>query len=358
MHQPLWRGSGGLRAAAAKTTKIVEHKFAAMEDATCAAGQSIRDATTCFAVAPTLGIHATRFANKTVSDPKLPEACSVLAQSDGSAIVYFNTGGNGGCNGASKRTGEVHSGPVTLSMVIDSPFVRSAKGKFCSGNQHALKRFFTKSAAVSDGLRARDQCEAYCQGESKCWGCSVDMTNVKQGLASCSWNAITSCGDEKPWNGFVEGDITQKAPHGDVVTITMSGPSDKWFGVGLNATQMNDQPYTLIANSSGIFEQRLGTCGDEGSHCAGTWLAPSVTVTSNSVASGVRTIVMTRKLQGITKSHYSFGLTDATLPLITAVGQSNEFAYHGPHGHSTAEISLIAAGSSTCICSTGQDGKL
>lgn len=49
----------------------------------------------------------------------------------------------------------------------------------------------------------------------------------------------------------------------------MTGPSDVWFGVGFNATQMNDEPYTLLVNGSGVIEQKIGTCTDEGRHCPG-----------------------------------------------------------------------------------------
>ena len=30
--------------------------------------------------------------------------------------------------------------------------------------------------------------------------------------------------------------------------ISMSGPADAWFGVGLNAQVMSDSPYTLVVN--------------------------------------------------------------------------------------------------------------
>ena len=54
---------------------------------------------------------------------------------------------------------------------------------------------------------------------------------------------------------------------------------------------MADAPYTLVANTSGVFEQKIGTCGSEAEHCPGDRLAKSVTLVSNTVVDGRRTIV-------------------------------------------------------------------
>ena len=58
------------------------------------------------------------------------------------------------------------------------------------------------------------------------------------------------------------------------MTITLSGPSDAWFGGGLDAQQMSDQPYTIIVNSTGVMEQKLGTCGARLSMCEAICLSP------------------------------------------------------------------------------------
>ena len=61
----------------------------------------------------------------------------------------------------------------------------------------------------------------------------------------------------------------------DNVTIVLTGPSASWFGVGLNAQKMADMPYTIIVNSTGVIEQKIGTCGSEADHCPGTLLPSS-----------------------------------------------------------------------------------
>jgi len=172
----------------------------------------------------------------------------------------------------------------------------------------------------------------------------------------CAWNALSSCGNTLEWEGRIEGDISEKLPSGGAATITVSGPADVWFGVGLNATQMNDMPYTFLVNESGVIEQKIGTCTDEGRHCPGTQLKSSVTIVSNTVTNNVRTVTMTRGLSGITKDHYTFSLDDDTMNVITAIGKTPVYGYHDRHG--PAEISLTSVGSATCICDLGRSGKL
>merc|ERR1712232_1390965 len=103
-------------------------------------------------------------------------------------------------------------------------------------------------------------------------------------------------------------------------------------------------------------EQKIGTCTDEGKHCPGTKLTPSVTIVSNIVQDGVRTVVMTRGLHGITKDHYSFNPHVGTIPFIAAVGSSQEYAYHANHGD--GEVSLSSVGTPECICDQGTTGQL
>merc|ERR1712100_335669 len=59
-------------------------------------------------------------------------------------------------------------------------------------------------------------------------------------------------------------------------TITISGPSDVWFGVGFGATQMADAPYAIIVDGNGkATERKLA------SHAPGDQLQTSVSVKSN-----------------------------------------------------------------------------
>lgn len=120
-------------------------------------------------------------------------------------------------------------------------------------------------------------------------------------------------------------------------TITLSGPAANWFAVGLDAKLMFDKPYTIVVNATGPFKQlsaaacwlapassplpiahtprllcpagvserQLGTCGTEADHCAGTVIASSLKIVSNTLNNGVRTVVLTRPFAGATKAHYT-----------------------------------------------------
>ena len=54
--------------------------------------------------------------------------------------------------------------------------------------------------------------------------------------------------------------------------LELKGPADVWFAIALGAHAMADQPWALVANASGVIEQQLGTCNEEGRHCGGTQL--------------------------------------------------------------------------------------
>ena len=76
--------------------------------------------------------------------------------------------------------------------------------------------------------------------------------------------------------------------------INITGPEGKWFGVGLGAKTftMSDQPYTIMVDGSGkVSELKLGD------HSGGQTLAKSVTIVSNKVVNGRRTISLTRPLK-------------------------------------------------------------
>ena len=60
-----------------------------------------------------------------------------------------------------------------------------------------------------------------------------------------------------------------------------------WFGVGFDADTMSDKPYSIIIDGDGKATERV-----MGDHEAGIQLNSSLTVLSNSVADGTRTVVV------------------------------------------------------------------
>eukprot|EP01051_Picozoa_sp_SAG22_P005472 SAG22_NODE_326_length_12283_cov_248.386408_3_plen_736_part_00 len=192
----------------------------------------------------------------------------------------------------------------------------------------------------------------------------------------------------------------------DTATITLSGPSAVWFGVGFGATtvssmalpslvlslelylrrclsspsvypQMAALPYAIVVDGKGeVTERKLANHAGGGSP-----LSRSVRVASGGVLGGVRTVVLTRPLAGATAAHYSFdsnttvsckalpsccasccastGILSKTVPFlvaclsqeiqfIDAVGKTAAYSYH--RAKTASVVSLHAVGAPDCIC--------
>ena len=190
---------------------------------------------------------------------------------------------------------------------------------------------------------------------------------VVQADASGMWKAAfnrfpssTQCSTSQSRAGnasFVVGVNVTVELDSTTATITLSGPANAWFGVGFNAHAMADSPYTIRANSSGVYEQKIGTCGSEGEHCPGTPLNTSVAIVSSKVVDNVRTVVVTRPLKGLTKDHYTFNPSEQPqINMISAVGSSQVFGYH--KAHTTGVLPLLAIREPNCICDLGSTGTM
>lgn len=344
-------------------TKIIVSHVEAV-GAGCKVSEAIGKADDCFTSVAALGLDATSFKNVTTSSAQAPAGCSYVVSKSGEATVTFNSqsSSTAPCNSPSLASASDKTViGVTLSVNVDTSagsdeFSRSPKGEYCSKNKEGILKVFPMA---SEGEKAAEAtlsaCEAFCKGSDQCQACSVDCAGDSR--TQCNWNAIPQCGSVKTWEGIIPGDVSRK--QGGMATITLSGPASGWFAVGLNAQEMSDQPYTLIANSSGVIEQKLGTCGSEADHCPGTQLSTSVKVVSNSVSGGVRTVTVTRPLVGATSNHYTFDLvSQATIPFIAAIGNTQVFAYHKAHIQSTLSFAAADGKSPMCVCDVGADGKL
>jgi hypothetical protein len=129
-------------------------------------------------------------------------------------------------------------------------------------------------------------------------------------------------------------------------TITVSGQDGKWFGIGFGAQSMASQPYAIVVDGEGkVTEHKLGY------YDAGSLLKESVSVTKNTVAEGVRTVVLKRTLGGATSQHYTFDPSSSVIMFISAAGNGPDFEYH--KSHSSSRLILVEVGSPLCICARG-----
>jgi hypothetical protein len=119
-----------------------------------------------------------------------------------------------------------------------------------------------------------------------------------------------------------------------IVTVTLTGPSDKWFGIGFNALSMSNGTdclyYTTSLVDSGITGNGAPTTDD-----TNEW-----TVISNNLVSGTtRSLVVTRNFVGGT-GDYIFSYADSGLNIIWAYGSSSTLAYHSSRGSAALGFTL------------------
>ena len=138
-------------------------------------------------------------------------------------------------------------------------------------------------------------------------------------------------------------------------TITLTGPSENWYGIGFNASNfvMADQPYTIVIDGNGNAEERK-----LGNHAPGNVLSQSFKVASNTVKDGKRTVVIVRPFSGQTSDHYTFDPKISSVPLLFASGLGASYTYHGPNLRSGGTIHLQAVDYPTCLCYEGVKGTI
>jgi hypothetical protein len=133
----------------------------------------------------------------------------------------------------------------------------------------------------------------------------------------------------------------------NLVTLTLSGPAQYWFGAGFGGSKMADLPYAIIVDGHGdVTERKLAD------HDPGTLLQSSLKVLNQTTLNGVRTVVLQRALLGATADHYSFSATVATINIVNALGSTVDLQQHTKRG----AISLLLFPVDTtaaCLCSSG-----
>ena len=129
--------------------------------------------------------------------------------------------------------------------------------------------------------------------------------------------------------------MSVKLDIGSNVTMTLVGPSGRWFALGFGAENMEAETDVVGVHSAGTlsnFDAKLIGYAAPVADALQNW-----TITSNQVVSGVRTIVATRPLDTGDANDYTFSAEEGSLSLIWARGSSNSFTY-GYHGGSNRGV--------------------
>jgi len=108
----------------------------------------------------------------------------------------------------------------------------------------------------------------------------------------------------------------------DKVTMTMVGPSDVWLGVALNTNSGNSMGNggedVILYDSTGLKDRNF----TGGTNAPNVDTSQDWTESSNTVTSGVRTIVATRALNTGDSKDYVFPTTASSLPMLWAMGNN------------------------------------
>ena len=150
-------------------------------------------------------------------------------------------------------------------------------------------------------------------------------------LAQILTGSVSNLGNENI-DLTVSVDVTNNS-----VTLTMEGPSNKWFGVGFGSSSMSmSGAYTLHASHS-AFQMNERAHGGNGS---GTTLSSSGAVTNDATSGNRRTVVFTRSRVGPTNNYYTFPSTAGSISIIWAYGNNLNYSYHGGNrGRTTLTLS-------------------
>jgi hypothetical protein len=134
-------------------------------------------------------------------------------------------------------------------------------------------------------------------------------------------------------NGLMTLKIDKNATN-STVTVTLTGPDNKWFGIGFNATGMTAGTDCLYYASSFVDAKINGTVAPVADSGATEWAV------SNTTSGTTRTLVLTRGFAGGT-GDYTFSYADNALNIIWAYGSSNALAYHSSRGPSSLAFTVL-----------------
>ncbi len=136
--------------------------------------------------------------------------------------------------------------------------------------------------------------------------------------------------------------MTAKIDVNTLVTLTLTGPSNRWFALGFGASSMTAGTDVVVCHANTValpsFDRYLTGFAAPVSDGTQHW-----TVTSNTVSGSVRTIIATRALSTGDANDYTFSSNPNPISLIWAYGStanSYTLSYHGGRGVTSANFTL------------------
>ena len=121
-----------------------------------------------------------------------------------------------------------------------------------------------------------------------------------------------------------------------LVTLTLTGPDTRWFGIGFNAFQAMTNGTDCVYYTTSFIDAKITGQAAPTTDAANNW-----TVTSNSLAGSVRTIVATRPFVGGT-GDYTFTYAADSLNIIWAYGvlQNTTLSQHASPGRGSTALTF------------------
>ncbi|MFV5698246.1 T9SS type A sorting domain-containing protein [Flavobacterium sp. ZT3R17] len=122
-----------------------------------------------------------------------------------------------------------------------------------------------------------------------------------------------------------------------LVTLTMVGPSDRYLGLGFGVDSMTDGGDVVIFTGSALTDRTFQGIGN----VPALDVTQSWTITSNTIASGVRTLVATRAL--VSSGNYTFSNSAGALMLVWSRSGTASFSLvsHGAANRGALTTNLM-----------------
>ena len=119
-------------------------------------------------------------------------------------------------------------------------------------------------------------------------------------------------------------------------TLTLAGPSNKWFGIGFGNSNMYGTDILMTNGSSNLRDAYSTANVQPQEEVSQDW-----TLVSNTVSSGTRTIIASRDNNTGDSNDYVFNASAGSLTVIWAIGSSTNYGYHGGNrGWTSLSVSL------------------